>query len=82
VRDVVTFNLGQDGIKRSSEESAFYLDAPDCHVTRVGRQYRRHNALVICVALFFGGFLLLPLILGQRRLGQRQIRQYRDSRRG
>jgi hypothetical protein len=70
VHDVIAFNLGQDGVERSSKESAFYPNAPDCCVTRVGRQYRCHNALVICTALFFGGFLLAVLILGQRRLGQ------------
>jgi hypothetical protein len=30
VRNVVTFNLDQDGIKRSSKESAFYPNVPDC----------------------------------------------------
>jgi hypothetical protein len=29
VRNVVAFDLGQDGVERSSEESAFYLNAPD-----------------------------------------------------
>ncbi len=68
MRNVIAFNLDQDGVKRSSKESAFYLNAPDCRVTRVGRQYRRHNVLIVCTALFFGGFLLTPLILGQRLL--------------
>ncbi len=70
MRDVAAFNLGQDGIERSSEESAFYPNAPDCRVTEVGRQYRHHNALVICTALFCGGSLLALLILGQYWLGQ------------
>jgi hypothetical protein len=30
VRDVIAFNLGQDGVERSSEESALYPNAPDC----------------------------------------------------
>ncbi len=70
VCNVVAFNLVQDGAKRNNKESAFYPNAPDCHVTRIGRQYRCHNALAICTALFFGSFLLAPLILGQRWLWQ------------
>jgi hypothetical protein len=75
VHNVVALNLGQDGIKRSSKESAFHPNAPDCRVTRVGRQYRHHNVLLICTVLFFGDFLLALLILSQRRLGQRRICQ-------
>ncbi len=30
MRDVIAFNLGQDGVERSSEESALYQNAPDC----------------------------------------------------
>ncbi len=82
MRNVVAFNLGQDGIKRSSKESAFYPNVLDCRITRVGRQYRHHNVLNICTALFFGSFLLASLILGQRQLGQRPICQYHDSRCG
>ena len=70
VRNVVAFNLGQDGIKRSSKDSAFYSNVPNCCVARVVRQYWSHNALIICTALFFGGFLLTLLILGQRRFPQ------------
>jgi hypothetical protein len=66
VCNVIVFNLSQDGIKRRSEESAFYPNALDCRVTRVGRQYRHHNVLVICTVLVFGGFLLALLIFGQR----------------
>ncbi len=29
MRDVIAFDLGQDGVERSSEESAFYPNAPD-----------------------------------------------------
>jgi hypothetical protein len=68
MRDVIAFNLGQDGVKRSSKESAFYPNVPDCRVTKVRRQYRRHNMLIICTALLFGGFLLALLILGQHLL--------------
>ncbi len=70
MRDVVAFNLSQDGVKRSSKESAFYPNALDCCVTKVGHQYQHHDALVICMVLFFGSVLLAPLILGQRRLRQ------------
>jgi hypothetical protein len=35
MHDVFMFNLGQDGIERSSKESAFYPNAPDCHVIGV-----------------------------------------------
>jgi hypothetical protein len=37
VRDVIAFNLGQDGVKRSSKESAFYPNVPECRITRVWR---------------------------------------------
>jgi hypothetical protein len=70
VSDVNTFNLGQDGIERSSKESAFFPNVLDCRITRVRWQYWRHNALAICTALYFDGFLLAPLILGQCWLGQ------------
>ncbi len=45
MRNVIVFNLGQDGVERSSKESALYLTAQNCR-----------------------GFLLVPLILGQRPL--------------
>jgi hypothetical protein len=74
--DVIMFNLSQDGVKRSREDSAFYPNVPDFRVNKVGQQYRHHIPLVVCMALYFGGFLLAQLILGQRRLGQHQICRY------
>jgi hypothetical protein len=70
VRDVVVFNLGQDGIERSSAQSAVCMNAPNCHVNGVGRNYRRIKALIVCPALFCSSILLAPLVLDQRQLGQ------------
>ncbi len=69
VRDVIAFNLGQDGIKRSSEDSAFYPNAPDCRINRVGQQYRHHNALVVCTVLFLAVPFWCRLSLANAGLG-------------
>jgi hypothetical protein len=70
VRNVITFNLGQDGIETSSAQSAVCLNAPDCRINGVGQNYWRIKVLVVCPALFCGSVLLAPLVLGQRWLGQ------------
>jgi hypothetical protein len=73
MRNFVAFNLGQNGIKRSSAWSAVCPNAPYCCVNRVGWHYRHHKVFNVCTALFCSSFLLAPFVFGQCRLGQCRI---------
>jgi hypothetical protein len=72
VRDGIAFNLGQDGIERSSKESAFYPNAPDCRGFLwapyiLGQRLLLHGHLMATALVQNGGIKLGHLCGGERR---------------
>jgi hypothetical protein len=80
MRDVIAFNLGQDGVERSNKESTFYPNAPDCRgfllaLLILGLCLLPRGGLTLLVGLVGQSFLLrgcLTLLGGL--IGQRFLR--------
>jgi hypothetical protein len=73
MRDGIAFNLGQDGIKRSSEESAFYPNALDCRcflrAPCILGQRLLPGGHVMATALVQNGGIKLGHLCGSERRG-------------